>query len=124
MANVRLYDTNQGVIVTDEQNKSLSKSGYKLIFYDYLKGTVKACRTREQIKPDNVVQEILDGARITWNLQEIVGTIPLVRRVTTITREEYDKTLFDFQNPGCAGKILKVIGLGKSLDDRLRTYFK
>lgn len=124
MANVRLYDTNQGVIATDERNKSLSKPGYELIFYNYLKGTINACRTGELIKPDNVVQEIPDGSRITWNLQEIVGTIPLVRRVTTITREEYDKTLFDYQNPGCSGKIWNVFRLGKKLDDRLRAHFK
>ena len=124
MANVRLYDTNQGVIVTDEKNKSLSRPGYELIFYDYLKGTVRACRTRELIKKDNVVQEIPDGEKITWNLRDIVGAIPLVRRVTTITLEEYDKTLSDHKNPGCIGNIINVFGFGKSLDDRLRAYFK
>ncbi len=121
---VRLYDTTKGVIATDEENRSLQKPGHILILYGERKGEIKGYYTRKILEPHNMAEEVPEGAKTNLNFQRIMDKCPRITRVTTIAKEEYEKTLMDYKNPGCLYSAARLFGIGKSLDEMLRTCFK
>ena len=124
MSDVRLYDTNKGVIPTNEENESLRKPGFVLVIYDQVGVRIKGYYTRKILKEDNMVEEILKGEKTNLNFTRLAESCSIIRRVITITQEAYDKTLGDYKHPGCIGHFARKIGLTKSLDDCLRKHFE
>src|SRR5574342_141828 len=121
---IRQYDTTKGIITTDKKNNSLRNPGKILIVWTQHGGTYSGGYTRNPIQLDNLIEEIPEGAKIKFDLQRLMDKCPLLKGMATITEEEYQKVMLKYEKPGCLGKILQSVGLGKNLDDELRKYFK
>ncbi len=120
---IRLYDTNKGVIATDELNNSLRKPDHRLVFYDIRYKVARACYTKEPFTPDNLVEEIQNGMKTNFNMQRIMDECSLIKRMTTITEETYNKTIINYEHPGCIGMITRALRIRKTFDDMLREKF-
>jgi hypothetical protein len=120
---IRLYDTNKGVIATDEQNKSLRRHGHILITYVPHNDVFRPAYTREPVACDNLVEEILEGTKPKYDLQRLMTECATIRRMTTITEETYNKTIINYEHPGCIGMIARALRVRKSFDEILRENF-
>jgi hypothetical protein len=121
---IRIYDTSKGIIPTDEENRCLRKPGHILIFWTEHNGTYRGARTKEKIPLNNIVEEILEGEKIKYDLRRLMDKCPILKRMTTITEEEYQRIWNKYEKPGCFGQIIQEIGLSKNIDDELRDCFE
>ncbi|MEM3154822.1 MAG: hypothetical protein QW165_04650 [Candidatus Woesearchaeota archaeon] len=119
---IRLYDTTKGLIITNELNESIKKPGYKLIFYEISNGAIRGLYTRTPIPLENIVEEIPKDSKPDRNLNRMMDECQIIKRFAEITDTTYAKTVYDYEHPSFFEKLLKKIGLAKSLEEILRGY--
>lgn len=115
---IRIYKTTKGIIITDEENKSVTRPGYALATY-YGQEAVRCRFTKELITPGNTVEErCANGDTIRKRLDpRSLNEYPVLESAVTITHEQYAAIVKDFEHPGCVGKALSYIGIKRTLQD-------
>ncbi len=116
---IRIYETTKGIIVTDEQNKSITRPGYAVGFY-YGEEVIHCRFTKELLQPGAAVEERCANGSTRKLDTRALNEYPILKRAETISLQQYDAIVKDFEHPGCIGKALSYIGIKRTLQDVIR----